>query len=37
MGALALAFAREGAYVVVADVSDQGSQATTRMIEDLGK
>ena len=32
----ALAFAREGASVVVADVSDQGNQETARMIEELG-
>lgn len=34
--AAALAFAREGARVVVADVSEQGSQETVRMIEDAG-
>lgn len=34
--AAALAFAREGASVVVADVSDQGSQDTVRMIEERG-
>ncbi|MBV8887314.1 MAG: SDR family oxidoreductase [Chroococcidiopsidaceae cyanobacterium CP_BM_RX_35] len=34
--ATALAFAREGANVVVADVSEQGNQETARMIEDLG-
>jgi len=34
--AAALAFAREGAAVVAADVSDQGNQDTTRMIEELG-
>jgi NAD(P)-dependent dehydrogenase (short-subunit alcohol dehydrogenase family) len=34
--AAALAFAREGASVVVADVSEQGNQETARMIEDLG-
>jgi NAD(P)-dependent dehydrogenase (short-subunit alcohol dehydrogenase family) len=34
--AAALAFAREGVSVVVADVSDQGNQETARMIEDLG-
>lgn len=34
--ATALAFAREGAAVVVADVSEQGNQETARMIEDLG-
>jgi NAD(P)-dependent dehydrogenase (short-subunit alcohol dehydrogenase family) len=33
--AAALAFAREGASAVVADVSEQGSQETARMIEDL--
>jgi NAD(P)-dependent dehydrogenase (short-subunit alcohol dehydrogenase family) len=31
----ALAFAREGANVVVADVSEEGNQETARMIEDL--
>lgn len=34
--ATALAFAREGANVVVADISEQGNQETVRMIEDLG-
>ena len=34
--ATALAFAREGANVVVADVSEQGNQATARMIEEAG-
>ena len=34
--ATALAFAREGANVVIADVSEQGNQETARMIEDLG-
>ena len=34
--AAALAFAREGASVVVADVSEQGNQETIRMIEDQG-
>ena len=34
--ATALAFAREGASVVVADVSEQGNQETARLIEDLG-
>src|SRR5438132_12005837 len=34
--AVALAFAREGANVVVADVSEQGNQETTRMIEEAG-
>src|SRR5437667_12625914 len=34
--ATALAFAREGAVVVVADVSEHGNQETTRMIEELG-
>jgi NAD(P)-dependent dehydrogenase (short-subunit alcohol dehydrogenase family) len=34
--AAALAFAREGARVVVADVSDHGNRETARMIEDLG-
>jgi NAD(P)-dependent dehydrogenase (short-subunit alcohol dehydrogenase family) len=32
----ALAFAREGASVVVADVSEQGNQETAHTIEDLG-
>jgi NAD(P)-dependent dehydrogenase (short-subunit alcohol dehydrogenase family) len=32
----ALAFAREAAAVVVADVSEKGNQETARMIEDLG-
>jgi NAD(P)-dependent dehydrogenase (short-subunit alcohol dehydrogenase family) len=32
----ALAFAREGAEVVLADVSDQGNQDTARTIEELG-
>ena len=34
--ATALAFAREGASVVVADVSEAGNQETVRMIEELG-
>ena len=34
--AAALAFAREGASVVVADVSEQGNQETARMIEEHG-
>jgi NAD(P)-dependent dehydrogenase (short-subunit alcohol dehydrogenase family) len=34
--ATALAFARQGANVVVADIDRQGSQRTARMIEDLG-
>src|SRR5207249_2177898 len=34
--ATALAFAREGANVVIADVSEQGNQETARMIEELG-
>jgi NAD(P)-dependent dehydrogenase (short-subunit alcohol dehydrogenase family) len=34
--AAALAFAREGASVVAADVSEQGSQATARVIEEAG-
>ncbi|MEG4210255.1 SDR family oxidoreductase [Microcoleus sp. S13_B4] len=34
--ATALAFAREGANVVVADVSEQGNQETARMIEEQG-
>ena len=32
----ALAFAREGANVVVADISEQNSQETVRLTEDLG-
>jgi NAD(P)-dependent dehydrogenase (short-subunit alcohol dehydrogenase family) len=32
----ALAFAREGAGVVVADVSEQGNQETARLIEEQG-
>jgi NAD(P)-dependent dehydrogenase (short-subunit alcohol dehydrogenase family) len=32
----ALAFAREGASVVLADVSDQGNLETARMIEEFG-
>ena len=32
----ALAFAREGASVVVADIAEQGNQETARMIEELG-
>ena len=32
----ALAFAREGAAVVVADISDPGNQETARMIIELG-
>jgi NAD(P)-dependent dehydrogenase (short-subunit alcohol dehydrogenase family) len=35
--ATALAFAREGASVVVADVSEEGNQGTSRMIEELGR
>ncbi|MBV8615361.1 MAG: SDR family oxidoreductase [Acetobacteraceae bacterium] len=35
--AAALAFAREGASVVVADVSEQGNRATARMVEELGE
>jgi NAD(P)-dependent dehydrogenase (short-subunit alcohol dehydrogenase family) len=35
--AAALAFAREGASVVVADVSEQGNQETARMIEEAGR
>jgi NAD(P)-dependent dehydrogenase (short-subunit alcohol dehydrogenase family) len=35
--AAALAFAREGASVVVADVSEKDNQQTARMIEDLGR
>src|ERR687883_668748 len=34
--ATALAFAREGAHVVVADVLEQGNQETARMIETAG-
>jgi NAD(P)-dependent dehydrogenase (short-subunit alcohol dehydrogenase family) len=34
--AAALAFAREGASVVVADVAEQGNQETARMIEEAG-
>jgi NAD(P)-dependent dehydrogenase (short-subunit alcohol dehydrogenase family) len=34
--AAALAFARKGAGVVVADVSEQGNQETVRMIEEAG-
>lgn len=34
--ATALAFAREGASVVVADISEQNSQETGRLIEELG-
>src|SRR3954468_19398033 len=34
--AAALAFAREGAGVVAADVSEQGNQETARLIEELG-
>ena len=34
--AAALAFARGGASVVVADVSEQRNQETARMIEELG-
>lgn len=34
--AAALAFARESAAVVVADVSEKGNQETSRMIKDLG-
>ncbi len=34
--ATALAFAREGADVVVADASEQGNQETARMIEESG-
>lgn len=35
--AAALAFAREGASVVIADVSEQGRQETARMIEEAGR
>src|SRR5882724_12497748 len=34
--AAALAFAREGASVAVADVSEQGNQETARLIEEQG-
>jgi NAD(P)-dependent dehydrogenase (short-subunit alcohol dehydrogenase family) len=34
--AAALAFSREGASVVVADISEQGNQETARMIEEAG-
>jgi NAD(P)-dependent dehydrogenase (short-subunit alcohol dehydrogenase family) len=34
--AAALAFAREGASVVVSDVSEQNVRETARMIEELG-
>src|SRR5918995_921219 len=34
--AAALAFAREGAAVVAADVSEQGNQETARLIEEQG-
>src|SRR5688572_15165208 len=34
--AAALAFAREGAGVVAADVSEQGNQETVRLIEEAG-
>src|SRR4051794_27989840 len=34
--ATALAFARAGASVVIADVSDRGNQETARMIEEIG-
>ena len=34
--AAALAFAREGANLVVADISEQGNQETARMVEALG-
>src|SRR5437588_5915853 len=34
--AAALAFAREGASVVVADISEQGNQETARMVEGVG-
>jgi NAD(P)-dependent dehydrogenase (short-subunit alcohol dehydrogenase family) len=34
--AAALAFAREGASVVAADISEQGNQETARMVEELG-
>jgi NAD(P)-dependent dehydrogenase (short-subunit alcohol dehydrogenase family) len=34
--AAALAFAREGANLVVGDISEQGNQETARMVEELG-
>jgi NAD(P)-dependent dehydrogenase (short-subunit alcohol dehydrogenase family) len=34
--AAALAFAREGATVVVADISERGNEETVRMIQELG-
>ena len=34
--ATALAFAREGARVMVADASEQGNRETAHMIEELG-
>jgi len=34
--AAALAFAREGANVVVADVSEQGNRETARLVEEAG-
>src|SRR6267154_2684814 len=34
--ATAIAFAQEGASVVVADISEEGVQQTARLIEDLG-
>src|SRR3954463_100918 len=34
--AAALAFAREGASVVTADISEQGNKETARMVEELG-
>src|SRR3954452_14214396 len=34
--AAALAFAREGASVVAADISEQGNRETARMVEGLG-
>ena len=35
--ATALAFGREGANVIVADISEKGNQETARMIEQLGR
>jgi NAD(P)-dependent dehydrogenase (short-subunit alcohol dehydrogenase family) len=35
--AAALAFAREGATVVVADISERGNEETVRMIQELGR
>src|SRR6188472_1094362 len=35
--ASALAFARQGASVVVADISEESARDTTRMVEELGR